>query len=144
MNEKSNKSFGQTLNEAPTEEVWLENFSINHTACSAICVFVCLHVTCFDVPSAFFFFFTPGEGKPSLFQGYYMDTLHPIYSINLSLSAVDDRTGLFKFLTSEGNNCLQMVFDDFEFFTVQMAVWSFCTHSLYFSQVFEVDFPCIH
>ncbi len=29
MNENSNRSFGQTLNEAPTEEVRLENFSIN-------------------------------------------------------------------------------------------------------------------
>lgn len=37
---------GQTLNGALTEEVRLENFSINHTACSAICVFTCDLIQC--------------------------------------------------------------------------------------------------
>lgn len=37
---------GQTLNGALTEEVRLENFSINHTGCSAICVFTCGLIQC--------------------------------------------------------------------------------------------------
>lgn len=70
MNENSNKSFGQTLNEAPTEEVRLENFSINHTACSAICVSV---FTCdlFQCSFCFFFLF---KTKSSSGQGHYMDS----------------------------------------------------------------------
>lgn len=42
------------MNEDLTEEVRLEYFSINHAASMAICVFGCLHVTHFNVPSAFF------------------------------------------------------------------------------------------
>lgn len=41
MNENSNKSLAQTLNEAVTEEVRLARFLINHTACLAICVLTC-------------------------------------------------------------------------------------------------------
>lgn len=36
----------QKLNDGRTEEVWLENFSIKHTACWAICEFACDFIQC--------------------------------------------------------------------------------------------------